>query len=494
MPIPNRYYESVRGWSPARAGRTSPTRTASTRSPTRSGRSTGTAASPPAPATRSTRPAPTRSEYWNRTAFVAEPTGHLVATFTLDPDGTDFTLAQRLEPLASDDEWTSPIMAEVGPDGNVWVIDWYNFIVQHNPTPAGFKTGKGDAYETPLRDKTHGRIYRIVAKDGKPSERPKLSKDDPKELVAALKNDNMFWRLHAQRLLVERGKDDVVPDLVEARRRHVGRRDRPERRRRSTPCGRCTASAAWTRPSEAAAAAVAAASKHPSAGVRRNAAQVLPRDRGDGRDVLPAGAARRPRPAGPAGGAAGRWPTLPADADDGASALARRARPTGEHRRRPLAARRGDRRRGAATTPTSSRRSPRRRSTRPPAPTVARARRRGSPSTTPAAARPTSVGSILARARRRPTRRSRDADRRRPRQGLAARTSRRRSTTPTEKAIAALLPKLSTDAARPDARPRLALGRQGARRVRRRAREGPPRRRRRRRRRPRPPASTPPGS
>ena len=49
------------------------------------------------------------------------------------------------------------------------MIDWYNFIVQHNPTPEGFKTGKGAAYETPLRDKTHGRIYRIVAKDGKPS-------------------------------------------------------------------------------------------------------------------------------------------------------------------------------------------------------------------------------------------------------------------------------------------------------------------------------------
>ena len=53
-------------------------------------------------------------------------------------------------------------MAEVGPDGNVWVIDWYNYIVQHNPTPAGFKTGKGNAYETELRDKKHGRIYRIV--------------------------------------------------------------------------------------------------------------------------------------------------------------------------------------------------------------------------------------------------------------------------------------------------------------------------------------------
>ncbi|MFO0863484.1 MAG: hypothetical protein U0744_02280 [Gemmataceae bacterium] len=38
--------------------------------------------------------------------------------------------------VASDDEWTSPIVAEVGPDGCMWVVDWYSFIVQHNPTPA----------------------------------------------------------------------------------------------------------------------------------------------------------------------------------------------------------------------------------------------------------------------------------------------------------------------------------------------------------------------
>ena len=147
-------------------------------------------------------------------AFVAEPTSHLVPTFTLHPDGTDFHSHNAWNLVASDDEWTSPILADVGPDGQVWVIDWYNFIVQHNPTPKGYKTGKGSAYETPLRDKTHGRIYRIVARDGKPSEQPRLSKGDPKGLVAALTNDNMFWRLHAQRLLVERGDRSIKRDLA----------------------------------------------------------------------------------------------------------------------------------------------------------------------------------------------------------------------------------------------------------------------------------------
>ena len=58
----------------------------------------------------------------------------------------------------------------------MWVIDWYDFIVQHNPTPAGFKTGKGNAYETDLRDKTHGRIYRVVYTKAK-AEKPFTLKD-----------------------------------------------------------------------------------------------------------------------------------------------------------------------------------------------------------------------------------------------------------------------------------------------------------------------------
>src|SRR5206468_8371602 len=41
-----------------------------------------------------------------------------------------------------------------------------------------------------------------------------LRKDKHDELVRALRNDNLFWRLTAQRLLVERGKSDVEPQLI----------------------------------------------------------------------------------------------------------------------------------------------------------------------------------------------------------------------------------------------------------------------------------------
>ena len=154
-------------------------------------------------------------EYWNRAAFVCEPTGHLIHTDWLVPHGSAFVSRDGWNLMASDDAWTAPIAAQVGPDGAVWFIDWYTPVVQHNPTPHGFKTGKGAAYETPLRDKTHGRIYRIVADNAKPAPYPKLDPNDPATLIPVLGNDNLFWRLQAQRLLVERGQADVVPKLAE---------------------------------------------------------------------------------------------------------------------------------------------------------------------------------------------------------------------------------------------------------------------------------------
>src|SRR5262249_1706270 len=65
-----------------------------------------------------------------------------------------------------------------------------------------------------LRDKTHGRIYRLVAKNGKESPKLDLKNAKPAELMAALKSDNMFWRKHAQRLLTERGNRDVWMALI----------------------------------------------------------------------------------------------------------------------------------------------------------------------------------------------------------------------------------------------------------------------------------------
>ena len=297
MPLPNRVYERVRGWnaptlqgiagSPKMELAVTPDGTAAPiRQVDHHGRFTAAAGHRLYTARAWPR------EYWNRAAFVCEPTGHLVATFLLDPRGAAFTSRMAWSLLASDDEWTAPIQAEVGPDGQLWVIDWYNYIVQHNPTPAGFEKGRRDAYVTPLRDKTHGRIWRVVhdpegrrpSSSLSPAPLPPAD-SSPEGLVARLADDNLFWRERAQRWLVERaaGRSDVGHDAVPALVALVG-----DPSTDAIGMNAAAIHAIWTlrqlgaingpRADAAAVAAVQSAVRHPSAGVRMNAVKALPRN------------------------------------------------------------------------------------------------------------------------------------------------------------------------------------------------------------------------
>lgn len=159
-------------------------------------------------------------EYWNRIAFVTEPTGRLIHKTLLQPNGSGFKEnGDGWNMLVSADEWAAPIQAEVGPDGALWITDWYDFIIQHNPTPTiasseiNAQNGKGNAYINPLRDHERGRIYRLAYKNNDQKNTTSLHKKNSADLVSALSNDNMFWRTTAQRLLVEKGDRSVLPAL-----------------------------------------------------------------------------------------------------------------------------------------------------------------------------------------------------------------------------------------------------------------------------------------
>ncbi len=322
MPIPNRYYEAVRGWSSSVLGgiadsnKFEPLDENKVRQVDQHGGFTAAAGH----ALYTARNYP--KEYWNRAAFVTEPTGHLVATFILRQDGAGYRSKNSWNLLASNDEWTAPIMAEVGPDGNVWVIDWYNFIVQHNPTPAGFKTGKGNAYESELRDKKHGRIYRITyaphekaladAKkelllkpksdddnnngDAEMMARPDdLRKAASEQLVAELGSTNRFWRQHAQRLIVESNNFGSTQLLIEKINDQA-----------IDEVGLNTelVHALWALhgrkvldgQNNDAIKAVTNALRHPSASVRLNAIRVLPRDAKTTTSILQSGVMNDPHP------------------------------------------------------------------------------------------------------------------------------------------------------------------------------------------------------
>ena len=152
-------------------------------------------------------------------AMVCEPTMKTISLMDVQPEGAGYVAKDGFNLVASSDEWMSPVFAEVGPDGAAWFADWQNFIIQHNPTPSvsrgGYaaKTGVGGAHENPLRDHSRGRIYRVVWNQAK---KPAITRLDPAnsaQLVDALGSDNQFWRLTAQRLLVDGRKLDAVPAL-----------------------------------------------------------------------------------------------------------------------------------------------------------------------------------------------------------------------------------------------------------------------------------------
>jgi hypothetical protein len=275
MPIPNRYYERVKGWKadhliasaifdkPNFAPITDKVRQVDHHG-------MYTAACGHAMYTARRYP----QNWWNQTGFVCGPTGHLVGIFAIEPIGIDFRSTSPSNLVASNDEWSAPIMAEVGPDGNVWILDWYNYIVQHNPTPHGFETGKGRAYESDLRDKKHGRILRLEYPTTE-KVRTQLDKQNVQDLLAGLNDNNMFWRKHAQFLLIERGNHDVVPVLLQML----------EHKQVDTIGFNAAAfHAVWTldglgvvsAQNPAVMQALKTALKHPSAGVRRAVLQVLP--------------------------------------------------------------------------------------------------------------------------------------------------------------------------------------------------------------------------
>lgn len=164
-------------------------------------------------------------ESWrNNIAFICGPTGNLLGGYEIQKAGSGYSAKNAYSLVASADEWFSPVVAEVGPDGHLWIADWYNFIIQHNPTPSknrgGYdaKRGKGNAHINPNRDRQHGRIYRLVWDHAPHPKVKSLASHSNEKLVAALGSTNQFWRLTAQRLILEnqsKGTIDTLKQMVE---------------------------------------------------------------------------------------------------------------------------------------------------------------------------------------------------------------------------------------------------------------------------------------
>jgi uncharacterized protein len=140
------------------------------------------------------------------TIFITEPILDVIHFEKLVPNGPTFlgevTLKDR-EWLRSMDHWFCPIDVSFGPDGALYVLDFYTPVVAHNDT-RGPLHSKSGASVRPDREHYFGRIYRIQHDAAPKLAIPDLSKADVAGLVAAFDHPNKVVRFNALRVLMDK--------------------------------------------------------------------------------------------------------------------------------------------------------------------------------------------------------------------------------------------------------------------------------------------------
>lgn len=156
---------------------------------------------------------------YNGDYFTTEPTINVVHHTRLTPKGVSSTFhklpgREETEFIRSKDMWWRPIEVRVGPDGAMYLADFYNQAVIHNDT-RGPDHNKVNAAVRPDRDHYFGRIWKINHKQAKKVAVPDLAKADAATLAKALENPNRPVRLTASRLLADsnKGAEEVIKQL-----------------------------------------------------------------------------------------------------------------------------------------------------------------------------------------------------------------------------------------------------------------------------------------
>ncbi|AWM38073.1 Neutral/alkaline non-lysosomal ceramidase [Gemmata obscuriglobus] len=152
--------------------------------------------------------------------FVCDPANNLVHRELLRENGAAFKAVRAYEDrefLASTDNWFRPVQLSVGPDGAMYVLDFYREAIE---TPLSLPDDIKKQLN--LESRGRGRIWRIAPKDFTAAKLPDLGAMAPKQLAEELTATNPWHRLTAQRLLVERQDKQAVARVRELLPKAVG--------------------------------------------------------------------------------------------------------------------------------------------------------------------------------------------------------------------------------------------------------------------------------
>jgi putative membrane-bound dehydrogenase-like protein len=151
---------------------------------------------------------------WRYAYFTGEPTLNIVHQQFVVPDGISYATRkeagrEETEFMRSRDLWFRPIETRVGPDGALYVVDFYNQAVIHNDT-RGPLHGPANAAVRPDRDHYFSRIWRVQHKQAKKLAVPALNRTDLPGLLRAIDTSpNSHVRQNAWRLAREYHASDA---------------------------------------------------------------------------------------------------------------------------------------------------------------------------------------------------------------------------------------------------------------------------------------------
>ncbi len=140
---------------------------------------------------------------WQGTFVTSDFRGNRINRFKIERSGSGFAATQLEDVLASTNRAFRPIDVKVGPDGALYIADWYNPIIQH---------GEVD-FRDERRDHVHGRIWRVTCKGRPLSAWPTVAGAAVPELLESLKSPRRWIRQMAKAELRGHGAATVTPAL-----------------------------------------------------------------------------------------------------------------------------------------------------------------------------------------------------------------------------------------------------------------------------------------